>query len=175
MKEDVLELVTTISEVAAEFGICVGFKAMISAGVAFCSYVFLPVHDLLPMLFILVAFDCILGTWRAAAEKTICSAGFRKGLFKIILYIIGVSIVCVFASMIKKIFGTTMFIDAFLIGFLATNELLSSMAHLGKLGFPVPGWLIKRLEECHDDPYQFAAKELHLTSPESHEEKANKQ
>ena len=71
----------------------------------------------------------------------------------------------------KETFGSSLHIDVFSVGFLSANESLSCLDHLTKLGFPVPKWLVVKLQEFHDDPYAFMSDNLSPTKPEQEEEK----
>lgn len=165
MQNGLAEVYDSFSEVGVEIAQNLGYKIMVSFMVTIFSSMYVPIAHLVPLLIFLMMFDFVLGVWKAGVERKISSTGFRKGFYKIILYFCGISVICLFAATMKETFGTSLHIDIFAVGFLSANECLSCLAHLSKLGFPVPVWLVSMLQEFHDDPYQFMKENL----PRSHD------
>lgn len=151
------EMADSLNEMGLEIAQNLWVKIMGSFVFTICSSMYAPISNLVPLLLFLMMFDFVLGVWRAGVENRISSAGFRKGFYKIILYFCGVSVICLFAATMKETFGSSLHIDIFSVGFLSANEALSCLSHLAKLGFPVPHWLVEKLQEFHDDPYAFMA------------------
>lgn len=149
------EMADSFTEMSIEMAQNLWVKIMGSFMFTIFSSMYAPISNLVPLLIFLMMFDFVLGVWRAGVENRISSAGFRKGFYKIILYFCGISVICLFAATMKETFGSSLHIDVFSVGFLSANEALSCLSHLAKLGFPVPAWLIEKLQEFHDDPYSF--------------------
>lgn len=151
------EMVDSITEMGLEIAQNLWVKIMGSFVFTIFGSMYAPISNLVPLLIFLMIFDFILGVWRAGVENRITSTGFRKGFYKIILYFCGISVICLFAATMKETFGSSLHIDIFSVGFLSANEALSCLTHLTKLGFPVPHWLVEKLQEFHDDPYAFVS------------------
>lgn len=149
------EMFDAFSEIGLEIVNNLGTKIMGSFIITIIGSMYAPIANLVPLLIFLMMFDFILGVWRAGVENRLSSHGFRKGFYKIILYFCGISVICLFAATMKETFGTALHIDIFSVGFLSANECLSCLTHLSKLGFPVPQWLVIKLQAFHDDPYSF--------------------
>ena len=165
------EMADYLSEMSLEIVQNIWVKVMGSFFITIVSSMYAPISNLVPLLIFLMIFDFVLGVWRAGAENRISSAGFRKGFYKIILYFCGISVICLFAATMKETFGSSLHIDIFSVGFLSANEALSCLDHLTKLGFPVPKWLVVKLQEFHDDPYAFMSDNLSPAKQEQEEEK----
>lgn len=128
-------------------------KTVIATIATFVATLVAPIYDLLPVLFLLMLFDFMLGVKRAYSTNSLSSAGFRKGFLKLIIYMIGIAVILLTARTFFLSFGTSFRIDIFSIGFLCVNESISCLSHLTKMGFPTPIWLNEKLAEFHKDPF----------------------
>lgn len=128
-------------------------KTLIATITAFVATLVAPIYDLIPILFLLMLLDFVLGVKRAYNNNALSSAGFRKGFLKVIVYLVGIAVILLTARTFFLSFGTSFRIDIFSIGFLCVNESISCLSHLTKMGFPTPIWLNEKLAEFHRDPF----------------------
>lgn len=129
------------------------FKASLAAVTSFLATLLAPISDLIPILLLLIFLDFLLGVKRAFNTHTVSSEGFKKGFWKIIIYMFGIAVILLVNRVFIITLGSSFRIDLFSIGYICINEAISCLAHLTKMGFPTPVWLDEVLGNYHKDPF----------------------
>lgn len=90
--------------------------------------------------------DTLLGITRAIADKKVSSRGFGQGIVKLIVYIgvlgMGVGI--------DTLMGWQHVAPLFILYWIAAREGISAIENANALGFPLPAWLKRILEQYQD-------------------------
>lgn len=94
------------------------------------------------ILFVLIGIDTITGMSVAFQNKNFSSSQSFKGLKKILLFF-GLVIA---SHQITRYSGNFQFLEDGVVLYCAANELLSIIENSGKLGVPLPAWIIERLK-----------------------------
>lgn len=90
--------------------------------------------------------DAVLGVTRAIADKTVSSKGFGQGLVKLVVYIgvLGMGVA------VDTLMNWQHMAPLFILYWIAAREGISAIENANALGFPLPAWLKRILEQYQD-------------------------
>jgi toxin secretion/phage lysis holin len=118
------------------------FTLILSLMGSFTSYMFGGWNSLLSILTLIIVLDFITGIIAAGVEGKLSSRlGFKGIAQKIIIFAL-VSV----AHMIDLIFGEQHLVRDATIFFYMVNEMVSILENAGRVGLPVPAFLVKAIE-----------------------------
>lgn len=101
------------------------------------------------LLAMLLACDYLLGFWRAWCSSSVSSKKARGGMYKIVLYGVGVFVIADVEHAFRSC-GIPLPCRNFFILYLCANEALSCLDHLSFFGVPVPSGIRARLRSYRD-------------------------
>ena len=101
-------------------------------------------------LFLLMLADFILGFARAWQQKDIQAIKLRSGAFKFFWYWVAVAIFVMADAAIQPAMPVTILLRDAFIAYLAANEALSCVDHLGFFKVPVPKHFLERLRKYRE-------------------------
>lgn len=96
------------------------------------------------LLFFIV--DAILGVTRAVVDRTVSSKGFGQGVVKLIVYLAALGM----AVGIDTLMIWYHVAPLFILYWIAAREGISAVENASALGFPLPGWLTRILEQYQE-------------------------
>jgi toxin secretion/phage lysis holin len=124
------------------------FTLLLSLFGSLVSYMFGGWSSLLSILTLIIILDFITGVIAAGVEGKLSSRlGFRGIAQKIIIFAL-ISV----AHMIDLIFGELHLVRDATIFFYLVNELVSIIENAGRVGLPVPEFLVKAIELLKSNP-----------------------
>lgn len=107
----------------------------------------LVIHDgYLYMLLVFIVVDVVIGTLQAFRNNTVYSKINKKGITNNIAIIL----FCVFFSWVFNVFNVSEY-SKVLIMFYMVSYGLSIIENLGKMGIPLPQWLIDKFHVLQDE------------------------
>lgn len=127
-------------------------KTTLAACLAILVSVFKVIEPLVHILLMLLIVDFALDFWVAWRKGTISSFGINKTLVKLILYALACLIIGLAAKAINISMGIPCGIDTWGVCLICINEALSCLSNLSLLGFPVPKWVVNKLQSFNADP-----------------------
>lgn len=127
-------------------------KTTLAACIAVLVSVFGVIEPLVHILLLLLVADFILDFWLAWRNGTISSFGINKTIVKLILYAFACMIIGLAARAISLSMGVPCGIDTWGVCLICINEALSCLSNLSSLGFPVPKWVVDKLQSFNADP-----------------------
>lgn len=130
-----------IQQVVSRFLDYVPLKAVGTAFLAFISWMFEGKAEVLGVVYILILFDTVTGLAIAWKQKSVASRGFFQVAVKCLVYFI----LILTGRLVDKVVPVP-FASTIMESFLVITEAISIMENLGKLNFPVPLGLIKRMK-----------------------------
>lgn len=119
-------------------------KVLTTSAFSMYEWLFHPRHDLVTVVFLLVAFDTITGLAKAFRNHTVSSSGFFRFALKIVVY----SILLATGAALDKITPLSDIISGLTLTatFLTLTEALSILENVAALGFAVPLKLVSLLK-----------------------------
>ena len=130
----------------------IGMKVILASFLAILMAMLTAVKALAPILIMLLVISFILDFWLAWRENKIYAISIKKAIAKVLLYCLACMVVGLAAQAISATIGTTCGIDVWFVCLVCVNEALACLATLAKLGFPVPQWVINKLQSFNDGP-----------------------
>lgn len=129
-----------------------GMKTILATFLAVLTAMLTAVKALAPILVMLLIISFILDFWMSWRENKIQAIIIKKAIAKVLLYCLACMVVGLAAQAISVTIGTTCGIDVWFVCLVCINEALACLAILAKLGFPVPQWVIDKLQSFNEGP-----------------------